>query len=165
MPSQHVTSKSSWVHPSAKIVSTQIPSPSSPCYTLSDAQASTDLKSVKRKRSVDKNANERNGSRAPLMSFDESMVKALLSSLQARILQSNNVSNDLHWSVFQKVAVAVRKAAPPKIKYLCTPLRMKIEYQRLWRDYQVFQAYRSQDSFSVDQYGVASGDLEQMMLT
>lgn len=86
------------------------------------------------------------------------MVKALLSSLQARILQSSHVSDELHWSVFQKAAVAVRKAAPPKIKHICTPQRMKIEYQRLWRDYQVFQAYRSQDSFSVDQRGVVSGD-------
>ncbi|KAI7554381.1 hypothetical protein KC331_g588 [Hortaea werneckii] len=92
------------------------------------------------------------------MSFDHSMVKALLNSLQAGVRQSDNVSNDLHWSFFQRAAVAVRKAAPEKMKHLCNPFRMKIEYQHLRRDYQVFHAYRSQEGFSVDQRGIISGD-------
>ncbi|KAI7200969.1 hypothetical protein KC316_g4703 [Hortaea werneckii] len=96
------------------------------------------------------------------MSFDHSMVKALLSSLQAGGLQSNDVGNALHWSVFQAAAVAVRKAAPEKMKYLCTPLRMKIEYEHLRRDYQIFQAYKSQKGFSVDQCGIVRGDAEEI---
>lgn len=107
---------------------------------------------------MDENANGRSDSRAPVLSFDHGMVKALLSSLQAGALQSENFSNEFHWSVFQKAAVAVRKAAPEKKRYLCTPLRMKMEYQHLRRDHQVFQAYKSQDGLSVDPRGVVSGD-------
>ncbi|KAI7208537.1 hypothetical protein KC333_g9103 [Hortaea werneckii] len=90
------------------------------------------------------------------------MVKTLLSSLQAGGLHSNNVGNALHWSVFQRAVVAVRKAAPEKTKYLCTPLRIKIEYQHLRRDYQVFQAYKSQNGFSVDQCGIVRGDAKEI---
>ncbi|GAB1735879.1 hypothetical protein NU219Hw_g5215t1 [Hortaea werneckii] len=158
MSSQHATSKSSWVQSSAPLVSTQTSFPSPPCHSNPHAQASAGPKSAKRKRSVDENANGRSDSRAPVLSFDHGMVKALLSSLQAGALRCENVSNEFHWSVFQKAAVAVRKAAPEKKKYLCTPLRMKMEYQHLRRDYQVFQAYKSQDGFSVDQRGVVSGD-------
>ncbi|KAI6850488.1 hypothetical protein KC332_g1323 [Hortaea werneckii] len=158
MSSRHATSKSSCVQSSTEPVSIHTSSPSSPFHTLSEAHAAADLKPAKRRRSVNDDANERNESCAPLMFFDESMMKALLSSLQASVLQSDNTSNELHWSVFQKAAVAVRKAAPENMKYLCTPLRMKMEYQRLWREYQVFQAYKSQNSFSIDQRGVISGD-------
>ncbi|KAI7554364.1 hypothetical protein KC331_g603 [Hortaea werneckii] len=162
MSSQHTTSKSSWVQSSAPLVSTQTSSPSSPFYSNPHGQASTGPKSVKRKRSEKRNANEHNESPPPLMSFNHSMVKALLSSLQAGGLQSSNVGNALNWSVSKRAAVAVRKAAPEKMKYLCTPLRMKIEYQHLRRDYKIYHAYKSQKSFSVDQCGIVRGDAKEI---
>ncbi|KAI6790017.1 hypothetical protein KC360_g7884 [Hortaea werneckii] len=121
-------------------------------------QASTVSKSIKRKKSVDKSANERNKSRALLRSFDHSMVKALLSSLHAWALRSDNINKRFDPSAFQRAAMAVRKVTPEERKYLCTPLRMKIEYQHLRRDYQVFQTYRSQDGLSTDQRGVVTGE-------
>ena len=130
----------------------------SPFHHKYHTQVSTVPKSARRKRGLDESPNKRNKSRAPLLSFDHGMVKALLSSLHAWAPRSDNINKRFHPSAFQRAAVAVRKVTPKEIKYLCTPLRMKIEYQHLRRDYHVFQAYKSPDGVSVDQRGVVTSE-------